>query len=511
MKPVIYRRIRRRTASHDAAAARKENQQEQFFFGNTAQETFFHPAPAIQRKCADCEKEEKLQRVADNKEEEKKVMKKEEERLERSAEKKEEEKLQKKETAGLSTGVGNVSSYVNSLNGKGNSLPAKSNHFFSARMGYDFSNVKVHTDKEAADSAKAVHAKAYTVGNHVMFNEGQYNEESGEGKKLMAHELTHVVQQNNFVSPKLQRMKIGEGKPPILCGETLEKVPAEEVATVKSAITEVGKVANNPEAFPDCHSFFAENCPNGKKDSLKTTFNNVSLWKKTPSKDEVAGAAVCPEDTRIMTYTYLGYKMGSAGLASNFMHELMHNCGITGAAKHRLADKAKLYCMGSGSKTISIGAGKVDNKIVLAFSLKKFLAEWKSGRIRPYAGLSANFLLDFQKGEDSQLFAAPVIGVQTRPGLLFGGERFGGLTLGGNIGLGVGRFKDLPKGDAQKFGWQAGLLLQLHTGVEFAIPKFGTEGRVVPASFDITYSLIKPVTGEAETIHTITGGLTFSL
>lgn len=201
MKPIIYRRIRRRSASHDAATAKKDNQQEQSFFGEAAHETFFQPAPAIQRKCADCDKEEKVQRVADKKEDEKKLMKKEDkkedEKLQRSADKKEKEKVQKKETAGSSTGAGNVSSYVNSLNGKGNPLPAKTNHFFSARMGYDFSNVKLHTNKEAAESAKAVNAKAYTVGNNVVFNEGQYNEESGEGKQLMAHELTHVVQQNN--------------------------------------------------------------------------------------------------------------------------------------------------------------------------------------------------------------------------------------------------------------------------------------------------------------------------
>ena len=225
MKPTIYHRIRRRTASHDAATPKKDKQQEQSFFGDAAHETFFQPAPALQRKCADCDKEEKVQRVADKKEDEKKLMKKEDkkedEKLQRSADKKEEEKVQKKETAGSSTGAGNVSSYVNSLNGKGNPLPAKTNHFFSARMGYDFSNVKVHTDKQAAESAKAVNAKVYTVGNNVVFNEGQYNEESGEGKKLMAHELVHIVQNRggaiegeNFVSRKIKLTggKAGEQK-----------------------------------------------------------------------------------------------------------------------------------------------------------------------------------------------------------------------------------------------------------------------------------------------------------
>jgi hypothetical protein len=64
-------------------------------------------------------------------------------------------------------------------------------------MGYDFSNVKIHTDKEATDSAKGINAKAYTIGNNVVFNEGQYNTESGDGKRLMAHELAHVVQQDS--------------------------------------------------------------------------------------------------------------------------------------------------------------------------------------------------------------------------------------------------------------------------------------------------------------------------
>ncbi len=74
------------------------------------------------------------------------------------------------------------------------SLPKYAQHFFSQRIGYDFSNVKIHNDQEAAESAKDVNAKAYTIGNHIVFNKGQYNTESAEGKKLMAHELAHVMQ-----------------------------------------------------------------------------------------------------------------------------------------------------------------------------------------------------------------------------------------------------------------------------------------------------------------------------
>lgn len=67
--------------------------------------------------------------------------------------------------------------------------------FMEPRFGHDFSRVRVHTDARAAESARAVQALAYTVGNDVVFEIGQYAPGSTEGKRLLAHELTHVVQQ----------------------------------------------------------------------------------------------------------------------------------------------------------------------------------------------------------------------------------------------------------------------------------------------------------------------------
>jgi hypothetical protein len=62
-------------------------------------------------------------------------------------------------------------------------------------LGQDFSDVQVHSDGQAAASAKSVQAQAYTVGNHVVFGEGRYQPETPEGQRTLAHELTHVVQQ----------------------------------------------------------------------------------------------------------------------------------------------------------------------------------------------------------------------------------------------------------------------------------------------------------------------------
>lgn len=66
-----------------------------------------------------------------------------------------------------------------------------------ARLGHDFSDVRVHDDGAAHDSAKAVHANAYTVGSNVVFQRDQYDPSSDQGKLTLAHELTHVVQQRN--------------------------------------------------------------------------------------------------------------------------------------------------------------------------------------------------------------------------------------------------------------------------------------------------------------------------
>jgi hypothetical protein len=74
-------------------------------------------------------------------------------------------------------------------------LPEHVSAYFEPRFGYDFSRVLIHTDAKADDSARAVNARAFTVGRDVVFGAGQYAPGTSEGRRLLAHELTHVVQQ----------------------------------------------------------------------------------------------------------------------------------------------------------------------------------------------------------------------------------------------------------------------------------------------------------------------------
>ena len=79
--------------------------------------------------------------------------------------------------------------------GGGTSLDADTRGFMESRMGHDFGDVRVHTGGQASDSAKAVNAHAYTVGSDVVFQSGAYSPGTEDGNRMLAHELTHVVQQ----------------------------------------------------------------------------------------------------------------------------------------------------------------------------------------------------------------------------------------------------------------------------------------------------------------------------
>ena len=84
---------------------------------------------------------------------------------------------------------------IESMKGGGHPLPESTRSFFEPRFGHDFNQVRVHTDTRIAEIAQAVNARAFTVGRNIAFGPGQYTPESQEGRKLLAHELMHVVQQ----------------------------------------------------------------------------------------------------------------------------------------------------------------------------------------------------------------------------------------------------------------------------------------------------------------------------
>ncbi|MEB2773762.1 DUF4157 domain-containing protein [Algoriphagus sp. D3-2-R+10] len=148
----------------------------------------------IQTKCAECEAEE-------NNELEEKIQKKP------SAE----FTLQAKEGPSSQPEVSNtISNELRNSSNQGNPIPKKVKTEMEDGFGKDFSQVRIHTDHSAQSMSKNLGAQAFTYGSNIYFNTGKFETQSQNGKKLLAHELTHVVQQREISNLNIQRA-IGDG------------------------------------------------------------------------------------------------------------------------------------------------------------------------------------------------------------------------------------------------------------------------------------------------------------
>jgi hypothetical protein len=95
------------------------------------------------------------------------------------------------------------------LSSPGRPLDASTRAFMEPRFGHDFSGVRVHADARAAESAQAVNSIAYTVGRDVVFGSQQYSPSSPSGRRLLAHELTHTLQQSGAPGPVNNALRVG--------------------------------------------------------------------------------------------------------------------------------------------------------------------------------------------------------------------------------------------------------------------------------------------------------------
>ena len=150
--------------------------------------------PFIQRQAEDKKEEpvQTLQRQAEDKKEEPVQT------LQRQAEDKKEEPVQTKEIAEQTPEVTpDVENRIQSMQSGGQPLPGSTRNFFESRFGYDFSGVRVHTDSQADDVSRKLNAQAFTIRQNVFFSAGRYEPHTTQGKWLLAHELTHTVQQQS--------------------------------------------------------------------------------------------------------------------------------------------------------------------------------------------------------------------------------------------------------------------------------------------------------------------------
>jgi hypothetical protein len=134
------------------------------------------------------------------------------------------------------------------LRSPGQPLDPATRAYFEPRFRQDFSRVRVHADPQAAAAAESVRAHAFTVGHNLVFGAGRFAPASSEGRKLLAHELTHVVQQAGSAAPVLRRDD-KKGAPPTMkpAPAPKEEVPADTLSLIQARWAKLkGAVAKFP-------------------------------------------------------------------------------------------------------------------------------------------------------------------------------------------------------------------------------------------------------------------------
>jgi hypothetical protein len=197
------------------------------------------------------------------------------------------------------------------LGSSGQPLDRSTRSFMEPRFGHDFSRVRVHTNTSASESASAVDALAYTVGQDVVFAAGQYAPETSAGRTLLAHELAHVVQQQNLGYIAQQSLRIGSTDD---CYEqeadriahSVTKVSAGPVPRCEPSLSPVNqgatKIQQRPSsmllqrqvptgiAIKEIKSFgHSDLVQEGDKKKFLTNIGAVTLMQLTPSGDYTAG------------------------------------------------------------------------------------------------------------------------------------------------------------------------------------------------------------------------------
>lgn len=146
--------------------------------GHTRQAPSMTPVSGVQRKCAACSAQEEMgQKMS----------------------------LMRKSGDGSTADASGLTSQLSSAKGRGSAMPRQTLNSMNQAFGHDFSGVRVHTDRQAVQMSESLNARAFTHGSDVFFNKGEYSPNTSSGKHLLAHELTHVVQQGGGATNGIQR------------------------------------------------------------------------------------------------------------------------------------------------------------------------------------------------------------------------------------------------------------------------------------------------------------------
>jgi hypothetical protein len=230
------------------------------------------------------------------------------------------------------------------LRSPGQPLDGNTRGLMQERFGRDFSHVRVHTDALAAASASAVRASAYTVGRDIVFASERYAPHSSAGKSLLAHELTHVLQQNQDEGSRSGPLQISDDQ-----AHESEASAAESMTLQSSVQTSALALQRSPEdAAKQCGGTWT--CAAGPCDKpdpgREGNGGNATDWKLTvmidaeaPSADDVKANTVGHtyvefSDSSGAAYTYGFYPNKAFGTPDPVWHQEVFGCMVHPDTNH---------------------------------------------------------------------------------------------------------------------------------------------------------------------------------
>ncbi|MDD4767592.1 MAG: DUF4157 domain-containing protein [Desulfotomaculaceae bacterium] len=224
--------------------------------------------------------------------------------------------------------------------GPGRSLDRAARTSLEGHFGRDFSQVRVHTDAFAGQTAHNLRAEAFTIGHDVFFNDGRYNPQTTRGQQLMTHELAHVTQQTTGSSGrKVQCWSYGAiiNQP----GPDFLPVPADHRPRVNAAM----KIIDDQMKKPRCNDYFTNNTTTGE--SGRQILNRARVWECATEGNLGLTSFLGSSD---IAYDGFMYRMGKWSIASTLLHEMMH---AGGQADERICEMAPDQCNVFAPFTIS--------------------------------------------------------------------------------------------------------------------------------------------------------------
>ncbi|NJL46811.1 MAG: DUF4157 domain-containing protein [Leptolyngbyaceae cyanobacterium SM2_5_2] len=190
----------------------------------------------------------------------------------------------------------------------------------------DFSPVRVHTNSQANQLNRSLNARAFTTGKDIYFNQGEYQPDSQAGQKLLAHELTHVVQQTGMEGERnpVQRWNIGTAPAPAGWEVVTDR---QQLRRLNQAESIVRSVLTSRR----CQNHFSGSC--GTANALQDTFDNSNVYLR-PFDDNVFGERT----GRNIAFNLRSFRIGRYMMASTLLHEMFHTCDPTPRATQNLRE-----------------------------------------------------------------------------------------------------------------------------------------------------------------------------